>query len=208
MNYVKFFTSLTISCFFLGCVTNAVKVKTTPDENEHLLSEIDGQRLYLLGREREAERIGREIDLHEIQSAWFHQTGQGYIADVDIVFRNESHREILMENFKFTISIEAKTPVYDEILLGRGVIERKTMPSKQMTKHSFGLEVGPDNQETRDRLLKLINVLANPSKTTPVMHFRGNGDVGVLTRRGWVIRQSISVDLEYTPKLMETILLK
>ena len=68
-------------------------------------------------------------------------------------------------------------------------------------------QLGPNNEETRARLVQLINVLGDPAAPM-ALQLQGEAEVGLKHPNGWIFERNggYEVDLRFVPTIQRRVL--
>jgi len=157
----------------------------------------------------QAEAIGK-LDIKAIKKMQFVEKGKDLYANNVIVFVNAGNTEARLRNAKFDVSLRSG----DELIpMGSGTIADLTLPAASKVEGSDELApselvkempvlVGPKNDATIERLLRLFNVFGDPSVEFALV-LVGECELGVpMGDKGWVYQKGIGVELEFKPTIL------
>ena len=120
----------------------------------------------------------------------FEDSGNYYL-DVTLTVQNQNSRPVGLQEGKFDVSY---SPARE--MIGRAALEKVF----EVGTSEFVLRVlvGPKNAATTERLIKIFNLVNNP--TVPQqLNLVGRADVGYKEPRGWVYSQNFAINWELVP---------
>lgn len=167
------------------------------------------------------------IELKGIKSVQIKNPDGNFIAEVVVLFSNANKQSVRLDNGKFNIvltgvefvkvvdpatGVEKLVEKVVRAELGTGVIHGEVLPGVTEVAQGGAKDVRisflmgrASSSDTQSRLLTLVNLLGNPaSKKT--LTLRGESDFASAVPRGWVTQRSILVELDYKPKLQNSVL--
>lgn len=133
------------------------------------------------------------------------QPNVSIVADLTVIFGNDSDHEIIMRDGQFNLMI--KEPEKEAVFVGRGKIDEMVLPSKKQTTKKFRIDLGYKGDETISRLIAVLNFIGNPASVKTLL-LNGVCDFGVTLPNGKIFDQNKGFELEYKPQFQDEILLK
>lgn len=151
------------------------------------------------------------LDIVAIKEIQVRAEQDGYYATVSVLFQNDSTNPIKLKNTIFEVSFrdDGKIIPFGESNLDEMVIPEKAEGDAEggQIERVLDLKIGPKNEETTLLLMKLFNLVGNPSNSL-VMNLDGKGEVCNNVERGWICQSGISAELEFVPTIQREILFK
>lgn len=163
-----------------------------------------------------------KLDARAVNKVQVRKCSDGYILDMDITVVNSNPQALKLRNGLFFAILETKEPpkttnAEPQIVLvpvGKALIEELVIPGAGndgagTAVRTISVQMGPDLEETRERLVKLINVIGDPAAPMS-LDLRGEAEVGVEVARGWVFEKgrTYEVDFKVKPMVQRDVLVK
>ncbi len=133
------------------------------------------------------------------------QPNVSIVADLTVIFGNDSDHEITMRDGQFNLMI--KEPEKEAVFIGRGKIDQVVLPSKKQTTKKLRIDLGYKGNETISRLMAVLNFIGNPA-TVKTLLLNGVCDFGLALPNGKIFDQNKGFELEYKPKFQDEIILQ
>jgi len=131
--------------------------------------------------------------------------------EVVAIVSNENAESMKLRNGSFEVSFHRPG---GSITLGTAQIREqevygKNAPQQGTTVMNLNVYVGPNNDESVNRLIAVFNIVGNPDARLEMI-VKGLSEVGLQLPKGWVFARDLKaeVELRFTPAIQREILLK
>jgi hypothetical protein len=161
----------------------------------------------------DTETLGN-IDMVSINKMQVTETENAYVLEVEITFQNKNPDAVKLRNGVFQTLIETKEKGQDaKIDIGNTTMDEVEVPGAANKKtpgtvtKQTRVMLGPKNDATVAKLLRLWNVMGNPAAPM-VMVLKGTAEVGVKLPKGWVFEQgnTYEMELRFLPTVQRKVL--
>lgn len=175
-----------------------------------------------------------KLDLLAIKKVHIGQTNSEYYLEVELTFENRNADPVKLRNGSFATVLESKEkrqkpeaksdakPKSSEeeledirIDIGHAAIDQLEIPGAAGEKTAgtagklISIKLGPSQTSTTDKMVRLWNVLGDPSAPMTLV-LTGTAEVGLKLPRGWVFEKDKAYDLElrFAPAVKRTVLMQ
>lgn len=157
------------------------------------------------------------IELRGIRSMQFLETRDELVTNFVVIFANSNKNDIRLDNAKFDVTmtgiIPGVPPRIIKVNVGAGNLNDTVIPAASDSSSGgtkdvmISISMGRQTEATKNKLLDMLNLLGDP-QIKKTLTLRGESDFSIAVPRGWITQKRIGVDLTYTPKLMNSVLLE
>lgn len=161
----------------------------------------------------DTETMGK-IDMVSLNKVQVIETENAYLLEVDITFQNKNQDAVKLRNGAFRGAIESKQQKQEvKIDIGDATIDELEIPGASNRKSAgtavkgLTIMLGPKDQESTAKMVRLWNVLGDPSAPMTLI-LKGTAEVGVKLPKGWIFEQGKSYELElrFVPTVQRRVL--
>jgi hypothetical protein len=152
-----------------------------------------------------------KLDINAIKSIQLSSDESNYIAEVVVLLENSSKNDIKFKNADFSIAFKNEDQ-NQTIPFGNSLVEELEVPAMKdeegtigQTEFSLTMIIGPKDHNTVNTILKLFNLVGNPSHSL-LMEMNGTSKVAVKSKHGWITTNQIEAELEFKPSIKREIL--
>jgi len=161
----------------------------------------------------DTETMGK-IDMVSLNKVQVIETETAYLLEVAITFQNKNPDAVKLRNGSFRGTIETKAKKDDVTIdIGDATMDELEIPGAANRKSTGSavkevtIMLGPKDSETTAKMVRLWNVLGDPSAPMTLV-LKGTAEVGVKLPKGWVFEQGKSYELElrFVPTVQRRVL--
>ena len=149
------------------------------------------------------------LDIAAIKSIQLNSDDSNFYSQIVVILENSSDKDIKFKNANFSIVFkdQGQTIPFGNSPVGELIIPAKGGEGSAggQAEFSLTLTIGPEDDNTVGTLLKLFNIVGNPSHSL-LMVMEGTGEVGHKVEKGWIYQTGIRAELEFTPSIQREIL--
>jgi hypothetical protein len=157
------------------------------------------------------------IEIKGVKSMQFIEARDELITNLVVIFSNSNKNNIRLDSANFDVTmtgtLQTFPPRIIKVSIGAGNLNDTVIPAVSDSNPSgtkevlISINMGRQNESTKKKLLDMLNLIGDP-QIKKTITLKGESDFSIAVPRGWVTQRRIGVDLTYTPKFMNSVLLE